>query len=104
MIPIPLEEPTTNCCNAKFIEESSKCSDCKENAVYIDDEEDELIHKAMRSINTFQAHENEIYLRGKDEYGNDFQVVFDSYDFLNWIDTEHLAYIKQKLIEYIELK
>jgi hypothetical protein len=65
---------------------------------------DELIHKAMHSINTFQAHENEVYLRGIDEYGKDFQVVFDSYDFLSWIDTSNLAYIKQKLIEYIELK
>ena len=70
----------------------------------VEEPKNELIHKAMHSINTFQAHENEVYLRGKDEYGNDFQVVFDSYDFLTWIDTEHLAYIKQKLIEYIELK
>ena len=41
--------------------------------------EDELIHKRMNDINTFQAHENEIYLRGTDEYGKDFQICFDSY-------------------------
>ena len=33
--------------------------------------EEELIHKAMNNINTFQAHENEVYLRGTDEYGKD---------------------------------
>ena len=49
---------------------------------------DELIHKRMNDINTFQAHENEVYLRGTDEYGKDFQICFDSYNFLEWIDTE----------------
>ena len=66
--------------------------------------EDELIHKRMNDINTFQAHENEVYLRGTDEYGNDFQICFDSYNFLEWIDTEHLKYIKKQLIKYIKTK
>jgi hypothetical protein len=65
---------------------------------------DELIHKRMNDINTFQAHENEVYLRGTDEYGNDFQIVFDSYNFLEWIDTEHLKYIKKQLIKHIKTK
>lgn len=65
---------------------------------------DELIHKAMNNINTFQAHENELYLRGVDENGNDFQVCFDSYDFLQWIDTEHIEYIKEQLIKHIKEK
>ena len=29
------EEPTTECCDAKFIAETSKCSDCNENATEI---------------------------------------------------------------------
>ena len=66
--------------------------------------EDELIHKRMNDINTFQAHENEVYLRGTDEYGNDFQICFDSYNFLEWIDTEHLEYIKEQLTKYIKTK
>ena len=66
--------------------------------------EDELIHKRMNDINTFQAHENEVYLRGTDEYGKDFQICFDSYNFLDWIDTEHLEYIKEQLIKYIKTK
>ena len=66
--------------------------------------EKELIHKRMNDINTFQAHEKEIYLRGTDEYGNDFQICFDSYNFLEWIDTEHLEYIKKQLTKYIKTK
>jgi hypothetical protein len=64
----------------------------------------ELIHKRMNDINTFQAHENEVYLRGTDEYGKDFQICFDSYNFLEWIDTEHLEYIKEQLVKHIKLK
>jgi len=65
---------------------------------------DELIHKRMNDINTFQAHENEVYLRGTDEYGKDFQICFDSYNFLEWIDTKHLEYIKEQLVKHIKLK
>jgi hypothetical protein len=86
MIPIPLEDRITA------------------SHLGVDLEKEELIHKRMNDINTFQAHENEIYLRGTDEYGKDFQVVFDSYDFLNWIDKEQLEYIKEKLKKYIESK
>jgi len=66
--------------------------------------EDELIHKRMNDINTFQAHENEVYLRGTDEYGKDFQICFDSYDFLEWINTEQIEYIKEQLTKYIKDK
>ena len=137
MNPLPLEEPTrkelekqfmkmpeleeaprTNCCGAKFYEETDLCSDCKEHADVAEEEhevapiikaifkekEDELIHKRMNDINTFQAHENEVYLRGTDEYGKDFQICFDSYNFLEWIDTEHLEYIKEQLTKYIKTK
>ena len=62
------------------------------------------VYKSLHDINTFQAHENEVYLRGKDENGKDFQVVFDSYNFLEWIDTEHLEYIKKQLTKYIKTK
>ena len=61
----------------------------------------ELIHKRMNDINTFQAHENEVYLRGTDEYGQDFQICFDSYNFLEWIDTENLKYIKKHFVRLL---
>ena len=60
------------------------------------------VHKRMNDINTFQACENELYLRGTDENGKSFQLCFDSYNFLEWIDTEHLEYIKKQLIKYIK--
>ena len=53
----------------------------------------------MNNINTFQVHENELCLRGTDEHGEDFTCWFDAYDFLDWIDTENLEYIKEKLIQ-----
>tara|TARA_A100001201_G_scaffold133006_1_gene119938 strand:- start:3250 stop:3465 length:216 start_codon:yes stop_codon:yes gene_type:complete len=63
-----------------------------------------VITKRMNDINTFQCCDGEIYLRGKDEYGQDFMVCFDAYDFINWIDTEQLKYIKEQLIKYIKEK
>ena len=66
--------------------------------------QDEMIHKRMNDINTFQAHENEVYLRGTDEYGKDFQICFDSYNFLELIDKEQLEYIQEQLLKYIKSK
>jgi len=67
-------------------------------------EVDDLIHKAMNNINSFQCCEGELYLRGSDEYGKDFQVCFNAYDFLDWIDTEQIEYIKEQLIKHIKTK
>ncbi len=62
------------------------------------------ITKAMNDINTFQCCDGELYLRGKDEYGDDFQVVFNAYNFLEWIDTDQVEYIKEQLIKHIKEK
>ena len=70
----------------------------------IEEPKDELIHKRMNDINTFQACENEVYLRGTDEYGKDFQICFDSYNFLEWINTDRLEYIKKQLVKHINSK
>tara|TARA_R110002012_G_scaffold46573_3_gene122972 strand:- start:2944 stop:3249 length:306 start_codon:yes stop_codon:yes gene_type:complete len=68
------------------------------------EQEEELIRKRMNNINTFQAHENEVYLLGTDEHGKDFQICFDAYNFIEWIDTENLEYIKEQLTKYIKTK
>ena len=60
--------------------------------------------KRLHEINTFQCHENELYLRGKDEHGEDFMICFDAFNFLEWIDTEQIEYIKQQTIKYIKSK
>tara|TARA_R110002020_G_scaffold89606_1_gene218882 strand:+ start:64 stop:330 length:267 start_codon:yes stop_codon:yes gene_type:complete len=67
-------------------------------------EEKQLIHKRMNNINTFQCAEGEVYLRGTDEYGQDFQICFDAYDFIDWIDNDKVEYIKEKLIKHIKTK
>lgn len=107
MTPIPLEEPTKKDLENKLMEmpdlENGMFGKQDEIASGVI-EEPELIHKRMNDINTFQAHENEVYLRGTDEYGKDFQICFDSYNFLEWIDTEHLKYIKKQLIKHIKQK
>ena len=63
---------------------------------------DETIHKAMNDINTFQCAEGELYLRGTDEEGKDFLLCFDAYNFLHWIDTEQIEYIKKQTIKHIK--
>ena len=70
----------------------------------IDKENPLPIMKRMNDINTFQAHKNELYLRGTDEYGKDFQICFDSYNFLEWVDKEQIEYIQKQLIKYIKTK
>jgi hypothetical protein len=85
-------------------EEIKKFNERQKQMDLIDKENPLPIMKRMNDINTFQAHENEVYLRGTDEYGNDFQICFDSYNFLEWVDTEHLKYIKKQLIKYIKTK
>jgi len=67
-------------------------------------EEDKELHKRLHEINTFQCVDNELYLRGKDEYGKDFQICFDAFNFLEWIDKEQLEYIKEKVVKYIQSK
>jgi len=96
MIPIPLEESTR-----EKLEQVEKVLDEQMKPIL---EREELIHKAMNDINTFQCCDGELYLRGTDEYGKDFQVCFDAYNFLNWIDTEQIEYIKEQLIKHIKTK
>ena len=61
-------------------------------------------HKSLHEINTFQCVDNELYLRGKDEMGEDFTLCFDAFNFLEWIDKEQIEYIKEQTIKYIQKK
>jgi hypothetical protein len=63
------------------------------------------IFKRMHDINTFQCTtDNELYLGGTDEYGKDFIICFDAFEFINWIDTEQIAYIKDQVKKYVDTK
>jgi len=61
-------------------------------------------YKRLNDINTFQCLDNELYLAGKDEYGKDFTIIFDAFNFLEWIDREQIKYIKKQTIKYIKQK
>tara|TARA_R110002074_G_scaffold161515_1_gene319688 strand:+ start:6959 stop:7342 length:384 start_codon:yes stop_codon:yes gene_type:complete len=60
--------------------------------------------KRLQRINAFYVHDNEIGFEGKDEYGDDFSLTIDSYEFLEWIDCDHIKNIKIKLINHINNK
>ena len=56
--------------------------------------------KRMHDINTFMStKDNETYLVGKDEYGKDFTMIFDTIELLEWLD---IRYMKKQSKHYIE--
>tara|TARA_R110002020_G_scaffold240290_3_gene453034 strand:+ start:64 stop:387 length:324 start_codon:yes stop_codon:yes gene_type:complete len=107
MIPIELEEEYRNMTRKELESKLMEMPKIESVEIHQDrpnEPENKMIHKRMNDINTFQAHENEVYLRGTDEYGQDFQICFDSYNFLEWMDNETLEYIKERLTKYIKEK
>ena len=63
--------------------------------------DDPVIRKRMNDINTFSSNDGEVILMGTDEYGKDFILTFDAYNFIDWIDMD---FIKTKLIDHIKNK
>ena len=62
-------------------------------------EDRELIQKRLHDIDTFMATEdNETFLSGKDEYGNDFILIFSTMELLEWMDID---YMKKQSKKYI---
>tara|TARA_Y100001973_G_C5142078_1_gene303473 strand:+ start:787 stop:981 length:195 start_codon:yes stop_codon:yes gene_type:complete len=61
----------------------------------------EIINKRLHDLNTFYIDGNEINYIGLDEFGNEFRLTMDAYEFLEWVD---IIEIKSKLIQYIEDK
>ena len=56
-------------------------------------------YKRLNDINTFASSlDNETYISGTDENGNDITVIFDTIDILQWIDTK---YMKRQAKKYI---
>tara|TARA_R110000787_G_scaffold70091_1_gene155810 strand:- start:11797 stop:12291 length:495 start_codon:yes stop_codon:yes gene_type:complete len=70
----------------------------------LEDEIESRHTKRMNNINTFQCCDGELCLRGTDEMGADFTVWYDAYDFLDWIDTNNLQYIKDQIKKHIDNK
>ena len=53
---------------------------------------------AIHDINTFQAYENEVYLGGKDNYGEDITLVFNAFELLEWL---HIDEIRASVLKYV---
>ena len=62
---------------------------------------EEPILTAIHDINTFACtKDNELYLGGKNEDGEDITIVFNAIEFLEEI-VHHIPYIKEQTIKYI---
>ena len=56
-------------------------------------------YKRVSEINTFASTlDNETYIAGTDEHGNDITLIFDTIELLQWLDTK---YMKQQAKKYI---
>jgi hypothetical protein len=56
-------------------------------------------YKNLHHINTFHCKDNEVYLSGNDENGEEFTIVLNSIELLEWLD---IKYIKQQTLQYID--
>lgn len=56
-------------------------------------------YKNLHDINTFACSDNEIYLSGTDENGEDLTIVLNAIEILEWLDIE---YIKKQTLKYID--
>jgi len=58
--------------------------------------------KRLNDINTFATSvENETFIVGTDERGEEFTLVFNSINLLEWIDKDKIKYMKRQTKKYI---
>ena len=62
----------------------------------------EMKWQHIHDIHTFSCSDNEVYICGKDEHGEEITLVFSAFEFLNWIDSPTMNYIKEQTIKYIK--
>tara|TARA_R100001443_G_scaffold1056_1_gene4130 strand:- start:13411 stop:13593 length:183 start_codon:yes stop_codon:yes gene_type:complete len=56
-------------------------------------------YKNLHDINTFSCSDNEIYLSGTDENGDELTIILNAFEVLQWLDVK---YIKKQTIKYIK--
>jgi hypothetical protein len=56
-------------------------------------------YKNIHDINTFSCSDNEVYLSGTDENGEDITIILSAFELLEWLD---MKYIKKQTIKYIK--
>ena len=59
----------------------------------------DMEYKNLHDINTFSCSDNEIYLSGTDENGDDLTIILNAIEILQWLD---IKYIKEQSIKYIK--
>ena len=58
--------------------------------------------KRVNDINTLATSvDNETYIIGTDEFGNELTIVFNTIDLLHWIDMDTIEYMKKQSQKYI---
>ena len=62
----------------------------------------EMKYTHIHDINTFSCSDNEIYLSGRNEEGEDITVVFSAFEFLSWIGSDEIKYIKEQTIKHVK--
>ncbi len=62
----------------------------------------EIIYKHIHDINTFSCSDNEVFLSGKDEDGENITIIFSAFELLSWISKDEIEYIKKQTIKHIE--
>ena len=56
-------------------------------------------YKNLHDIHTFSCSDNEIYLSGTDENGDELTIILNAFEVLQWLD---IKYIKKQTIKYIK--
>ena len=62
----------------------------------------EMNWKHIHDINTFSCSDNEVFLSGKDEDGENITIIFSAFELLSWIGKDEIEYIKKQTIKHIE--
>ena len=58
-----------------------------------------MTYKNLHDINTFACSDNEVYFSGIDENGKEFTIVINAFEFLEWLDVDH---IREQTIKYVK--
>ena len=59
----------------------------------------EIKYKNIHDLNTFQCVNNEVYLSGIDENGEEITIVFNTFELLEWLNIDNM---KNETIKYIK--
>ena len=56
----------------------------------------------IHDINTFSCSDNEVFLSGLNDDGEDITIVFSAFELLSWLSKDEIEYIKKQTIKHIK--